>query len=243
MCTILGIKQQENEKEQQAITALRQALKLDPGQLNAWLALAVSYTNENRSECATDSLKGWLLNHPQYHTVLPTSSSMTPSSAVLADYFLKAVHVATHVDPDLQVGLGVLFNLTENYERAVDCFQVALACRPYDAFLWNKLGATLANSNQSEKAIDAYFRALQINPNYIRARYNLGIACIHLKQHKEAVHQLLQALQFQQQRSAKGSPHIWDSLKMACLLLQKFDWAQLCDVTDLKELQAAVLRG
>ena len=58
-----------------------------------------------------------------------------------------------------------------------------MATNPQDYSLWNKLGATLANSARSAEAITAYQRALELKPNYMRAWTNMGISQANVGQY------------------------------------------------------------
>ncbi|KAL7752952.1 hypothetical protein RI367_001403 [Sorochytrium milnesiophthora] len=240
----LGTRQQENEREAQAISALRRAVEVDPNTLDAWLALSVSYTNENMVGDAHHALESWLAHHSEYKHLVASSPPATANNAGerMVDLFIDAAQLRPEhdLDADVQVGLGVLFNLSEEYAKAVDCFEAALRKRPTDYVLWNKLGATLANSRESTRAIDAYFHALHINPSYIRARYNLAVSCINMTQYSEAVHHLLQALSLQQQTSEQQSVGggvsgygLWESLRMACLMMDREDLVVHCDAHNL----------
>lgn len=59
-------------------------------------------------------------------------------------------------DADVHIVLGVLYNLSREYDKAIESFQTSLKLKPRDYSLWNKLGATQANSVQSADAIFAY---------------------------------------------------------------------------------------
>lgn len=209
----LGSAQAQNEKEAPAIRALEQALKLDPTNLPALMGLAISYTNEGYDSTAYRTLERWLAT--KYPQVI-SPDDLTPDSEYgftdrhllhekVTDLFIRAAQLSPtgeHMDPDVQVGLGVLFYGAEEYEKAVDCFEAALAStqegttnEPQQAhLLWNRLGATLANSGRSEDAIGAYEKALTLNPNFVRARYNLGVSCINIGVYEQAVQHLLGAL-------------------------------------------------
>ncbi len=211
--TMLGTAQAQNEKELPAIRALEQALKADPNNLDALMGLAVSYTNEGYDSTAYRTLERWLsVKYPQIINPDNLSSDadlgFTDRQILherVTDFFIQAAQLSpsgAQMDPDVQVGLGVLFYCAEEYEKAVDCFTTALAStesgttnqREQLHLLWNRLGATLANSGRSEEAIEAYEQALTINPNFVRARYNLGVSCINIGCYPEAAQHLLGAL-------------------------------------------------
>lgn len=280
----LGTTQVENEQDAQAIRALRRCLELQPENLTALSTLATSYTNESMQRLAFYSLIKWLKYHPDYShllkddeqaaNLLAASESMNETdspyySATLSvvhagdfldlqEVFLKAVRESSAnpnmIDPNLQCCLGVLFHLSGEYDKAADCFKTALQIKPKDHLLWNKLGATYANSNRNEEAIDAYYQALQLCPGFVRARYNLGIGCVNLGAYKEAIEHFLTALVQQSQANISDnilsetinlkknnlqqmSETIWGTLRLALSYLNRSDLYAHCMNKDLEHLK------
>uniref|UniRef100_A0A3P8RSB2 PEX5-related protein n=1 Tax=Amphiprion percula TaxID=161767 RepID=A0A3P8RSB2_AMPPE len=171
----------------------------------------------------------------------------TPARCELQDVLLLFQEVALLnldcVDPDLQTGLGVLFNLSSDFNKAVEAFSAALSVRPQDYLLWNRLGATLANGNRSKEAVEAYTRALELQPGFIRSRYNLGISCINMGAHREAVSNFLTALN-QQRRTQRCShqqmsANIWSALRIAISLMDRPELFQAVNIGDLDLLMRA----
>lgn len=213
----LGQAQAQNEKESPAIRALEQALKVDPNNLDALMGLSVSYTNEGYDSLAYRTLERWVsIKYPQLGVEPRGLNDADDDDEMgftdrarlhekVTDLFLQAAQMnpeGGNVDVDVQVGLGVLFYGSEDYDKAVDCFNAALNSSHHGSMkregeehlLWNRLGATLANSSRSEEAIEAYSRALELRSNFVRARYNLGVSCINLGVLEEAAAHLLGAL-------------------------------------------------
>ena len=227
----LGNAQAQNEKEAPAIRALERALELDPQNLDALMCLAVSYTNEGYDSTAYRTLERWL--SIRYPSICPPEQLSSAADVGFSDQiilhdkvtnlFIKAAQLSPSgemMDPDVQVGLGVLFYGQEDFEKAIDCFNSALASHESGTvnqqgqlhLLWNRLGATLANSGKSEDAIAAYSRALEENPNFVRARYNLGVSCINIGCYPEAAGHLLGALSLHRAVGAQGLSQARDIL-------------------------------
>nr|CAG4641654.1 EOG090X054E [Eurycercus lamellatus] len=251
---LLGLSLAENEQDPGAITAYKRCLVLEPSNLVAIMGLAVSYTNESYQLQACQALEDWLRSNPKYAHLASTPTSRVDdhdrsfTSLISGDTFnrvqdmyMKAARLQPSIDldPDVQTGLGVLLNLSGEFDKAPDCFRAALQMKPNDSLLWNRLGATLANGGRSEEAVEAYYKALELSPGFIRARYNLAVSCINLGVHKEAAEHLVSALQIQARRSKRvTSDNIWSTLRMVLNLMNKREFIPDIDARDLTRLVA-----
>lgn len=120
----LGVKQQENEREQQAIWALQQALELDPTHLPSWLALAISYTNEGDRHGTHEALQNWVRNNEAYRDIVAAHDASDGAAASGRDEFQALIDCLiamargvsrpgmsnTEIDADVQIALAVLLN-------------------------------------------------------------------------------------------------------------------------------------
>ncbi|XP_037554003.1 PEX5-related protein isoform X2 [Nematolebias whitei] len=263
---VLGTTQAENENEQAAIVCLQRCLELHPNNLLALMALAVSLTNTGMRHDACEALLRWIKYNPKYKQLLKGKTHLigSPNSQRRMSYapimsrhdssllpevkelFLDAVqHNLDSIDPDLQTGLGVLYNLSGEFNKAVEAFNTALSVRPEDYLLWNRLGATLANGDRSEEAVEAYTRALELHPGFIRSRYNLGISCINLGAHREAASNFLTALSLQRKSRSRQQSHqvmsgnIWAALRIALSMMDQPELFQAANIGDLDLLMRA----
>ena len=120
----LGVKQQENEREQKAIHALRRALELDPTYLPAWLALAISHTNDGNRIGAYEAVQEWIQRNDHYHAAVETyqgthalNEYATQSERFdhLIDCLISMARSDTsgEIDADIQVALAILMNTNE----------------------------------------------------------------------------------------------------------------------------------
>ncbi|GAA6019801.1 hypothetical protein JCM11491_000274 [Sporobolomyces phaffii] len=258
-----------DEREAKGIRALEKAVACGgPHGVAAWMSLAVAYVNEGQELRALATLEKWIsLSYPTIALPPPpqVGSIRSPwdASNRVIDLFLAAAQAGplsraegqildanAPVDPDVQVGLGVLFYSNSDYERAKDCFEAALSVRPDDFLLWNRLGATLANGGLPEEAIQAYRKALELRPTFTRATYNLGVSCLNIGCYHEAAEHLLAAIQGQMTRDETsrkgkgpatgdadlgrgrpigeaddGSANLWHTLRRAFLCMERHDLA------------------
>ena len=226
---MLGKCHAEHDDDKKAIACLERAVEQDAYNLPAVLALGVSNVNELDSQRALHTLKSWVQHNPKFHGLEIRVDEY--SDGTLMDEVMQLMLQAENFDPtdsDVQVVLGVLYNVSKDYDAAAKCLRKALTTRPDDYSLWNKLGASLANHNQSTEALPAYHRALELKPKYARGWLNLGISHANLGQYHEASRCYLQAVTLN-----PNATHIWSYLRIAFTCMDRFDLVKLTDTQDL----------
>lgn len=228
---LLGITHAENDDDQQAITSMLRAQEVDPTNLEVLLALGVSHTNELEQAAALKYLYSWLQHHPKYGTVAPAEQFDSLYYADVARLFNEAAQISPD-DADVHIVLGVLYNLSREYDKAIVSFQTALKLKPRDYSLWNKLGATQANSVQSADAILAYQQALDLKPNYVRAWANMGISYANQGLYEESIRYYVRALAMNPK-----ADNAWQYLRISLSCASRNDMLEACDSRNLEILQ------
>ena len=84
---------------------------------------------------------------------------------------------------------------TSYWRNSTSMWTHALSCTSRNYAAHNNLGGALFERGQAAKAIDEYQRALEIEPDFLEARYNLAAAYNSLGRHVEAIAQYQKAVE------------------------------------------------
>ena len=208
---MLGCVLAEVQREAEAIVAFKEALKLEPNNLEIIMRLAVSYTNEGAHDLACQCLEQWIrIKYPEIFIPILELQPTHPSHSELFDRikepFIEAARLSLgeeNIDTDVQVGLGVLMFTAELYQMAADCFHAAIQStepgsekyQTQQHLLWNRYAVCLGNiRGKEEVAIQAYETALALQPNFVKARCNLGVLYHNINQPLTGARNILEGL-------------------------------------------------
>lgn len=229
----LGRCHAENDLDVLAIACLERSVERDPFSPETLLALGVSHVNELNHKKAMQNLKEWITHNPKYAGLESDDLYGGTEESELDQVqglLLRALEY--EATPDTYEALGVVYNVSRDYDAAVASFEQALKERPRDYSLWNKLGATLANSNASDRALPAYQNALKLRPKYARAWLNMAISHSNLQNYDQAARCYLQTLSLN-----PSATHCWSYLRIALSCQEQWDLLPLVSNQDLKAFQ------
>jgi peroxin-5 len=259
---MLGRCHAEQDMDREAILCLEQSVEVDPYHVPSRLALGVSYVNELDHDKALAQLKAWVTHHPQLSSLTTTTTTvLTPPTAdiygdgsstqspfeevqqLLLHALENSINAATgggqadhNTLADIYTALGVVYNVSRDYDAAIASFRAALSHRPAndDYQLYNKLGATMANHNLSDEALEQYRQALAIRPKYARAWLNTAISHANLQHYVDASTCYLQTLTLN-----PAATHCWSYLRVSIHCAERDELIPLVMERNLQALRSA----
>jgi peroxin-5 len=233
---MLGVCHAENDEDKKAIQCFVKCLECDPYNLDALLAMGTSYVNEMDSVKALETLRSWVTHNPVFHGLTITPDEYTDGS-LMDEVIQLMVAASNHLsnksdEGDVMTVLGVLYNVSQDFNSAIECFQRALSARPNDYSLLNKIGATLANSDRSQDAMNPYARALQARPKYTRGWLNIGISYANMDQYMNAAKAYVHAIKLNPRAT-----HIWGYLRVVLNCLDRLDLVELTKNQNISDIE------
>lgn len=184
----LGLIFAQDKKVPLAMTCFQQALKLDPLFADAMFNLAVLFQLEINYEMAEKYYRNLIAISPHHLNTLNNLGEVLnlTDRTVQGISFLRQ---ALLIQPDFlpaQYNLGLALLASQNssdLNEACLMFE-RVAGKTNNADAWFALANTRVRLNYLDEAIDAYDRALKLQPNFISAINNKGLALIqagHIK--------------------------------------------------------------
>jgi len=171
----LACKKFAEQKYEQTVVILDQALKVDPKNANILQILGLAYHALKNNEKAREHLFASLLIEPNNSETLNNiglSYSNTYDYDKSIDYINKAICLKPE-NPSLYSNLGLQYRHLQQYEKAIECFNKSLSLRE-DATAYAMLGGCYGEMKNLQKAKEMIYKALKINPNFAAAHVDLA---------------------------------------------------------------------
>jgi tetratricopeptide (TPR) repeat protein len=160
---------QESLEYSQAVTALQQAIKLQPKEATYYDELANLYSKL--------ALEYWLANKNEASQQLTEAAIQNSDFALL----LNPRHLNFY-----KTRVRVFFILAQidkqYFGQAEQVLQIAIELSPTDAQLWYNLGLTQQEEGKFDAAVRTLQHTVEIKPDYVRARAELGDLLVGLGQ-------------------------------------------------------------
>ncbi len=184
------------ERYNEAIGALRQAIRIDPEYAKAWNNLGSAYYNLNRHHDVIEAYRQAIRIDPEYADAW---YNLGVAYRTLNRYHeaIDAYRQAIRIDPEhawAWYNLGIAYWTLNRHHDAIEAYRQAIHIDPEHAWAWNNLGAAYMGLERYHDAIDACRQAIRIEPEHAMAWNNIGNAYIRLKNYHEAMEPLHRAL-------------------------------------------------
>ncbi len=174
----------------------RLAIRLAPGEAQAWYNLGLLLAGQQRTTEAVDCYRQAILLKPgnaAAHNNLGLLLAANGRRIEAENCYRQALAG----DPGYAAAYGnlaILLAQGKRHAEAESCYRQALKLAPDDAATHSNLGALLAGQRRFDEAERCYRKAIALTPNNAGAHSNLGILLANQRRHEEAEQCYRQAL-------------------------------------------------
>ncbi len=175
--------------DEEALPHHRQATRLAPDHVQAWLGYGQSLARLQRPQDALAAYDEALARSPDYADAL-NNKGLVLSQLQRHSEALQALDRALQLQPALveaHYNRGVVLDAMEHPERALESYDRALALQPDHLDALNNRGAILAGLGRYDEALNCYDRVLALQPFHARAWNNKGSALVQLGRDADAM--------------------------------------------------------
>lgn len=188
----------------EAIKYLNQALSLDPTHYQAYYLLGMVFYKEQRFEEAASAFQSCLKLQPDYseaHSGLASAYEAMDSLEKAEEELKTAYTIDSNHDTCLK--LAEIYFKQDKMNLALDYVQEAIQKDNQSTAAYNLKGVILNQKGDYAEAITCFSNAVSIDPNFVVARINLGVAYINNQEPEKARTMLVDTLPLTDSQSLK----------------------------------------
>ena len=175
----------KQERFEQAIMLLRQAITLEPKDASYYSQLGSVYDQMGNYEQAISQHQKALRINPNFADA-HYGLGLCYSKLGFVDDEILAYKSALAVKPDMLaalVNLGSAYFGQKKYDAAIEQYKKAVLINPDEAMIHYNLGAAFSNNENYEQGVAEYLRAVELEPENGDAHYGLAIGYYQLKKY------------------------------------------------------------
>jgi len=180
----LGIALGAEEKNEEAISHFKKAIKLNPEHARAHNNLGIALGAEGKNEEEISHYKMAIKLDPDFavaHNNLGSALDAEGKNEEAISHYKMAIKLNPEY-ADAHYNLGSALDAEGKNEEAISHYKMAIKLNPDDFWAHNKLGHALVQKGEMKEAVYHYRETVRLRPDLDAARDNLEFALLRLRE-------------------------------------------------------------
>ena len=163
-----------------AITAFKKVILINPNHVDAHNNLGVALKNQGRFDEAIESFQRVLKIKNDYVDAYYNLGNIFWEQGKYnesVEYFKKSILLKPNY-AEAYCNMGVSYKDQGKYDEAIEAYKKSISIKPDNARAFSNIGSVLQNQGEFEKAIQAYKNSILLDPNLANTHKNLSFALL-----------------------------------------------------------------